>query len=210
MSRLSIVLIISAGCFGQQGEDAFSKAFRQSSQQRHEREMLKERLKVEREIADQKLELERKRLELEENAHLQTAAQPTEAQSAAFNQGVLALSQRHSDLQGYLPEILRMSSIFAPGTSPDFTGDKYLEGLYVIAKYASFSMAKRTTAGKPLTNADILAMAQAGLEDSVLVAKIRASPAAYTLEPEDLIRLRQSHLSSDVITAMVEASRQDR
>ena len=56
-----------------------------------------------------------------------------------------------------------------------------------------------------LTNADIVALKQAGFSDDVVLAKISASPAAYTLAPTDMVALKKSGVSERVITAMVAA-----
>jgi hypothetical protein len=57
-----------------------------------------------------------------------------------------------------------------------------------------------------LTNADILTMKNGGLSDVAIIAKIKASGAAYNLEVSDLVELQKT-ISSEVIAAMIEASR---
>jgi hypothetical protein len=59
------------------------------------------------------------------------------------------------------------------------------------------------TAG--LTNADIMALRQAGFGDDVILAKIAASPAAYNVAPTDMMALKKAGVSDRVITAMVAA-----
>lgn len=59
------------------------------------------------------------------------------------------------------------------------------------------------TAG--LTNADIVALRQAGFGDDVILAKIAASPAAYDMAPTDMLALKKAGVSERVITAMVAA-----
>jgi hypothetical protein len=61
--------------------------------------------------------------------------------------------------------------------------------------------------GRALTNADIIKLKEAGLSDSLMLAKIKASPADYHLDTEDLIRLKNTNLSEAVIAAMLEAQR---
>ena len=56
-----------------------------------------------------------------------------------------------------------------------------------------------------LTNADIVALKQAGFSDDVVLAKISASPAAYNLAPTEMVALKKSGVSERVITAMVAA-----
>jgi len=56
-----------------------------------------------------------------------------------------------------------------------------------------------------LTNADIVALRQAGFSDELIVAKITASPAAYSVAPTDMMALKRAGVSERVISAMVTA-----
>jgi len=56
-----------------------------------------------------------------------------------------------------------------------------------------------------LTNADIIALRQAGFGDDIILAKITASPAAYNLTPAEMVALKKAGVSERVITAMVAA-----
>ena len=56
-----------------------------------------------------------------------------------------------------------------------------------------------------LTNADIIALRQAGFGDDVIVAKVAASPGAYNMAPAEMVALKKAGLSDRVITAMVAA-----
>jgi hypothetical protein len=56
-----------------------------------------------------------------------------------------------------------------------------------------------------LTNSDVLALHQAGFGEEVILAKIVASPAAFTVDATDLVALKKAGLSERVITAMVAA-----
>jgi len=67
---------------------------------------------------------------------------------------------------------------------------------------ASAAAPARTPA---LTNADILALRQAGFGDDLILAKVAASPAAYTLTPTEMVTLKKAGVSERVITAMVAA-----
>ena len=58
--------------------------------------------------------------------------------------------------------------------------------------------------GRPLSNEDVVKLRDAGLSDDLLVAKIKSSPAAFHLEPEDLIALKKASVSEAVIEAMLE------
>jgi hypothetical protein len=59
-------------------------------------------------------------------------------------------------------------------------------------------------AGK-ITNADVMALHQAGFGDEVILAKIAASPASFTVEATDLVILKKAGLSEKVIAAMLAA-----
>jgi hypothetical protein len=56
-----------------------------------------------------------------------------------------------------------------------------------------------------LTNADVIALRQAGFGDEVILAKIAASPAAYDMTPASMVALKKAGVSDRVITAMVAA-----
>ena len=72
---------------------------------------------------------------------------------------------------------------------------------------APIAAATAPAAGRPagLTNADIIALRQAGFGDDVILAKIAASPAAYDMAPTDMMALKKAGVSDRVITAMVAA-----
>jgi hypothetical protein len=54
-----------------------------------------------------------------------------------------------------------------------------------------------------LTNSDVLALHSAGFGDDVILAKIAASPAAFTVEATDLVALKKAGVSERVIAAML-------
>jgi len=56
-----------------------------------------------------------------------------------------------------------------------------------------------------LTNADIIALRQAGFGDDLILARISASPAAYNLAATEMVALKKAGVSERVITAMVAA-----
>jgi len=56
-----------------------------------------------------------------------------------------------------------------------------------------------------LTNADIIALRQAGFGDELILAKISGSPAAYNLAPTEMVALKKAGVSERVISAMVTA-----
>jgi hypothetical protein len=69
----------------------------------------------------------------------------------------------------------------------------------------SGSTAKIT--GAALTNADVLALNQAGLSDQLIIAKIQSSPASYGLETSDLVSLKQAGVADAIVSAMIDASK---
>lgn len=54
------------------------------------------------------------------------------------------------------------------------------------------------------TNDSIVSLSAAGIEDSVLLAKIDSLPCAYSVGTDDIIRLKNAGVSNRVITAMVQ------
>jgi len=58
-----------------------------------------------------------------------------------------------------------------------------------------------------LQNADIVKMAKAGLDDSIIIAKIKSSKCQFDTSPDTLISLKQNGISSAVLRAMTQASR---
>jgi hypothetical protein len=56
-----------------------------------------------------------------------------------------------------------------------------------------------------LQNDDVVKMVKAGLEDSIIIAKIKTSKCQFDTEPDTLITLKQSGVSSAVLRAMTEA-----
>jgi hypothetical protein len=63
-----------------------------------------------------------------------------------------------------------------------------------------------SSSGEILTNDKVMTMAKAGLPTSVIVNKIRASKTNFNIDTDELIRLQQASLHTDIINAMVEAS----
>lgn len=66
------------------------------------------------------------------------------------------------------------------------------------------ALALGSSAGaETLTNEQVIQLSRAGLSDDVIVAKIRASDAAFQLAADDLVDLKKSGVSSPVISAML-------
>ena len=79
--------------------------------------------------------------------------------------------------------------------------DTFVDGDHLVGAGSEPASSPVRTAG--LTNADIIALRQAGFGDDVILAKIAASPAAYTMSPTEMVALKKAGISDRVITAMV-------
>lgn len=60
-------------------------------------------------------------------------------------------------------------------------------------------------ASRGLSNADILALKQAGMSDAVIIAKIQSSPGNYSLDTQDLIALKKAGIGDAIIAEMLKA-----
>lgn len=60
--------------------------------------------------------------------------------------------------------------------------------------------------GGALRNEDVVKMAKAGLDDSIIISKIKASGGRFDTDPDTLIALKTSGVSSAVLKAMTDAS----
>jgi hypothetical protein len=67
--------------------------------------------------------------------------------------------------------------------------------------------APRAVSGTPLTNADVLKLQAAGLTERLIIDKIKASPASFTLDTNDIVELKMAGLSDAIIGAMIQAQR---
>ena len=71
---------------------------------------------------------------------------------------------------------------------------------------APVAPAQRPLSGSPLTNADVLKLKGAGLSDQFIIDKIKASPANYHLDVDDLVELKKAGIPETIIDAMIQAS----
>ena len=92
-------------------------------------------------LARERLELERRQLELETRPRptLRPEAAAVEKQRVALqvNEAVLALAKRYPDFVDYADAAADLVSTFPPGNSSRFSVERYLESLYLIAKYTT-------------------------------------------------------------------------
>ena len=63
-----------------------------------------------------------------------------------------------------------------------------------------------TGSAEVLTNGNVITMVKAGLPSSIIVNKIRTAKNNFNTSTEELIRLQQLHVPTEVLNAMVEAS----
>ncbi len=59
--------------------------------------------------------------------------------------------------------------------------------------------------GEVMTNDEVITLTRAGLSSSIIVGKIRSSKSDFDLSTDALIKLKQSGVSDDIVTAMLEA-----
>lgn len=67
--------------------------------------------------------------------------------------------------------------------------------------FCGLSLAQR--AQKPLTNESVIAMVEAGLSESVIVAAIQSSPANYDVSSDGLIKLKKAGVTAEEMKAII-------
>jgi len=74
-----------------------------------------------------------------------------------------------------------------------------------VPKPAAAKPSKPATPSKPevLTNDSIIRMMSAGLDEDTILAKIKSTPAAFLLDTNELIRLKEAKISQRVLRAML-------
>ena len=83
--------------------------------------------------------------------------------------------------------------------------DTFVDGDHVVNGASDPAAPPLTPARTGLTNADIIALRQAGFGDDLILARISAAPAAYNLAATEMVALKKAGVSERVITAMVAA-----
>ena len=83
--------------------------------------------------------------------------------------------------------------------------DTFVDGDHVVNGASEPAAPPLTPARTGLTNADIIALRQAGFGDDLILARISAAPAAYNLAATEMVALKKAGVSERVITAMVAA-----
>ena len=88
------------------------------------------------------------------------------------------------------------------------TGWKFmLARACVLAVLVSAGLLAAQQAPKPLTNADVVKMAKAGLAESTIIAAIQANPTDFDVSPDALIALKKAGVPAEVMNAMAAASK---
>lgn len=62
---------------------------------------------------------------------------------------------------------------------------------------------KRSSEPEVLTNDSIVKMLSAGVDEEIVIAKIKSSPAAFTMDTDSLIRLKSANVPQAVVRAML-------
>ena len=85
--------------------------------------------------------------------------------------------------------------------------DAFVDGDHAVRTDAEGNAVVTPSAARTgkMTNADVMALHQAGFGDDVILAKITASQTGFTVDATDLVVLKKAGISDRVITAMVTA-----
>jgi hypothetical protein len=85
--------------------------------------------------------------------------------------------------------------------------DAFVDGDHAVRTEADGTALITPSAARAakMTNADVMALYQAGLGEDVILAKIAASQTAFAVDATELVALKKAGVSDRVITAMVTA-----
>src|SRR2546425_12404804 len=81
-----------------------------------------------------------------------------------------------------------------------------LTTLVLVLSAVTLAQNGATSGSETLTNDKVITMVKAGLPPSIIVNKIHASKSNFNTNTDELIRLQQSRVPTEIINAMVEAS----
>ncbi len=79
-------------------------------------------------------------------------------------------------------------------------------GLSVVLFMLGTAVNFRGQTGEEVTNDRVIQMAKMGLDDDIIIAKIKTGHAKFSLTDDDLMALKKGGVSGKVIAAMLEAS----
>ncbi|MFN2453486.1 MAG: hypothetical protein ABR577_04635 [Pyrinomonadaceae bacterium] len=77
------------------------------------------------------------------------------------------------------------------------------------ANFGAQAQDKGKSGGEILTNENIVTMAKAGLNSTIIVSKIHSSKTQFNLSTDELLRLKRERVPDDIVKAMLEASSTD-
>lgn len=77
--------------------------------------------------------------------------------------------------------------------------------LFLAAAAVFFAAAAPAQAQEVMSNAEVISLAKAGLNPTLIVGKIRTSKTDFDLSTDALIKLKQAGVSDDIVAAMLEA-----
>ena len=75
----------------------------------------------------------------------------------------------------------------------------------IISNHLQVDLDKIAAVHAALTNADVVKLKTAGFSDELIIDKITSQPAAFSLEFDDLVDLREAGVSDAIIQAMMHA-----
>ncbi len=75
----------------------------------------------------------------------------------------------------------------------------------ILAAVVCLASALPAQAQEPMTNDEVISLAKAGLNPSLIVGKIRTSKTKFDLSTDSLIALKKAGVSDEVVAAMLEA-----
>jgi hypothetical protein len=84
-------------------------------------------------------------------------------------------------------------------------GQNHFVYFIITSNAFEINLDKISAALAALTNADIIKLKDAGFGDELIIDRINNTPAAFTLEIDDLLALRKAGISDAVIQAMLHA-----
>ena len=124
--------------------------------------------------------------------------------SSLFSKRLVQPVILHADLDGYQPKDLMITSQPRVWTSLNRRNQFVF---YVIERQIfDFQLDKIAAKPKALTNADVVNLWNGGLGEGVIIDKINSNATDFSLEIDDLLKLRQIGIPDDVIQAMVKQS----
>lgn len=81
-----------------------------------------------------------------------------------------------------------------------------LAAFLILLFVCSAVIAQEGAGSEVLTNDKVITMVKAGLPAGLIVTKIRNSKTNFNTNSDELIRLQQAHVPTEIVTAMVEAA----